>query len=512
MRNHRLGLFGLLLSVAAAATAYGADGDGVGPAPGANAGRPAEATPAAGGDPWEQIPVVKLRDAVAAGDVVAWGSDPKSFSAVKLHLRNRSGEKVAVDIAGSYLEPKKRGSCQRLGLGPAITLAAAKRRGPGTVIVELDPGKETNLDVSTVCLDAGLPCPNGNEFEASAKTLPAVRENVLRWWADNPESPQISVNVAIWNSSENVHTSPGVVENYARPKGRAAAVHRGLYYRLNDGVLTTVDGEAVVRILGAEVFQIFPTDDGIYAVALGEDRKPKLFLVPMTAETHWTKVLDLDGPGRISEIHSAGRGNLVFVTNLGIDWFDAKAGSVKRVFDTSEFQYASARRTTADTLTVTVRRPPRAPVYQKGVERFAAAAVFELWSVKLGSGKVERDEQFWNVGAMLAGSNGVYALSHVQGQLRRLAGDKFTDLGPAEASYRKIVAAAGGLVWLSNADGRLVAVDAKTGARRIRTSIDADLAKSFDVDPATGDFAYVLGDEFRWIHAADGREETLPAR
>ena len=60
-------------------------------------------------------------------------------------------------------------------------------------------------------------------------------------------------------------------------------------------------------------------------------------------------------------------------------------------------------------------------------------------------------------------------------------------------------------------DGKLVAVDARTGAVKIRSAaVDESLV--YDVDPDTGDLAYIEGTNVHWVHAADGRDEQLEPR
>jgi hypothetical protein len=510
-------LLAVLVSALFALSAFAEDGAAP-TAPAATPGAPAAPPSAPGGAPAAGAPaapsekpagkpadvaVITLREAVAAGKVKAWGTEPQSFRAVRLHLRNRTQEPQAIDIAGSYLEPKTRRRYQRLGLGPAVTPSETRRPTPGTVIVDLAPGAEIDLVVQTCCLDAGLPSPNKNEYEASDEKLPEVR-----WWAEHPSAPQIDVNSAIWDFAPEVELRPGVVPDYERPSGRFVAVHRGMLWRLHDGVLTTVDAEGVERILGAGVFQVLPTDDGTYAVRLGPDRLPQICLVPTTAEERWKAVADLDGSNRIRDVVSAGGGNLVLVTDKGVAWWDASSKKMRMSLGSEQQDFLSVRRASATRLHVTLRKPARPGVQQGGDERLKSGPRFELWNLDLATGEATEAEKFWNVGAMLAGAPGVFALSHTQGKLRHLVGDKFQDVG-GEGDYRRILAVAGDLVWLTDAEDKILAADAKSGAVRIRTTLRASTIASFDADPVTGDLACVIEDSFRWIHAADGREETV---
>ena len=129
------------------------------------------------------------RTAVARGLVSSRGEQPRSYKEITLRLRNLTGERIVIDLCGSYLTPKKRGSCQRLGIGPPTTPGRTKRRGPGTLLVDLEPRMEEKLRMNTVCLDAGRASPGQQEFDVAREPLPEVRETVLRWWADNPTAP-----------------------------------------------------------------------------------------------------------------------------------------------------------------------------------------------------------------------------------------------------------------------------------------------------------------------------------
>ncbi len=491
-----VGIGGALLLAAVAARA---EDDGV------------AASPPPAADPWADVAVVPLWKAVAAGDVEASGSQPASYRAVRLALRNRTRERVAVDVAGSHLRPRSRGSCQRLGLGPPVVASETTSRGAGTSVVLLEPGAEREFVVNTCCLDAGLPAPASHGFVAVAEPLPAVREKVLRWWVDNPTAPQGAVNSAIWGFSDTVHIGPGVVAHYLVPTGRFAALHRGVFYRLVDGELTSVDADGVVRILGTGIFQVLPADDAVYAVALGEDRKPKLFRLSVTGDDPWKRILDLDATNRIHDLHAGRGGDLVLVTDKGIDFFDHETCGVRRALASEQLVHISVRRENDERLTITTRRPPREPVYQGGQRLHEAAPVFELWSLDAASGATERDEEFWNIGSMLAGSGGVFALAHTTGRLRRLVRGKFDEFGP-DATFTRILGISRDVVWLVDAEDRVVAVDARTGKRRFRTESRGWGLHVFDVDSESGDLAYVDGEEFRRISAVDGTETTLLGR
>jgi hypothetical protein len=503
-----LAAFGLF-----AAAVARADDAPQGAAPGVGGPRPAESAkdgPAASSsvpEGWADVPVVALHAAAAAGSVEATAANPAAYTQVTLRIRNRSPERRAIDVAGSHVLPRKR-KAQRLGIGPAVTPSAAVQSGGGKLIVRLEPGAETELRVWTCCLDGGLPAPGDDEvFGASDRKLPEVRENVLRWWIDNPTAPQSAVNQAIWTNSPTVRIGPGVVRNFEKPEGRFAAVHRGVYYRLADGVLTSVDPDGTRRVHGSEVFQVLPTDDGLFAVALGEDMKPKLWQIPTTAEDGWRRVLDLDGTMRIRDVIAAGRGDLVLVTDRGILWYDAAKKELRSALESEVFTHLSVRRAATDRLLVTILRPKREGV-RPGDDRMASSRKSEIWELALDTGRAERVDQFWNVNSILAGPSGVFALSHTQGRIRRWSGGKFADFGP-EVEAARLLAVARDLVWLVGTDGMLFAVDAKSGAVRHRTGVPAGDDLAFSVDPENGDVAWVGDGRFHRIRGSDGEHVTI---
>jgi len=454
---------------------------------------------------WKAVRVVKLRSAVAAHCVEASGSQPQSYTAVTLHLKNLTAERVAVDIAGSYLRPREGGSCQRLGLGPAVTPSGVRHDAGGAEVVLLEPATERDLVVNTCCLDLGLPAPRAQSFTASTEELPAVREKVLRWWVDHPDAEQGVVNCAIWNDEPQVREGDSAAP---RAKRRAATVHGDDYYELVDGELTRIDVEGVRRLLGTNVRQVIPTDDGTYAVIPGAAGTPQLRRLEMTGERRWSLVMDLDEKNQVRDVINAGKGRIVVVCDKSVDLHDVATGATKRVLENDESGRVSARRVADDRLLLTTRRPASPTTYVGGQRVDGTQPVFELWSLALDTGKAARVREFWNVATMTAGPAGVFALSPTESGLRKLSGARFGDFGVPSAFARVFVVAAD-VVWASGLDGKLVAVDAATGGVRFRSDVSLAEVDPTSVDPKSGDLAYVRGDEFRRVHAADGRVETV---
>ncbi len=461
-------------------------------------------------DPWDSVTVVTLRDAAALGSVSTVGADPKSYQGVTLKLTNASKARTAVELAGAYLLPRT--SCQRLALGPPVDVTATLRRPGGSSVVRLEPGETRSIAFNTCCMDAGLAAPTNQRFDVANTPMPPVRERVMRWWNDNPTAPQHAVNSAIWTNSPEVRVAPGVVEGYAEPKGRFIALHGGTCYRLVDGALTGVDADGVERVYGGGVFQVLPADGGLYAVMLGDDKKPKLWRLETTGESRWTQVLDLDGTDRVRRVIESGKGGLVVVADKSVAIRGGRAAASvppasDRVFDDPTVRVADDGR-----LLVAMHQVPRAPVYQGGSAQHDQLNVFALWSVALDTGKAELVRRFWDVEGVLAGPGGVYAVTPTENRLRRLVADKFDAFGPQTASYRRVVASSAQVVWLADETDRLVAVETRTGRQRFRTELAAEDAKVFSVDPKTGDFGYVRGPEFRRIRAEDGRDESVAPR
>jgi hypothetical protein len=448
--------------------------------------------------------VVTLRRAAQAGRLEVRGVDPRSYREVTLELRNRTAEPLLVDLCGSYLRPKKKGSCQRLGLGPAITPSFTFQRGPGTVVVRLGPGEKASLRMNTVCLDAGRSSPGRQEFVAATSRLPEVREKVLRWWADHPDAPQSAVNCAIWNFREEVRVEPGVVESYREPAGKRAAARGGTYYRLSDGVLTSLDPGGIERILGSQIFTVHPTPDGVYAVGLGGDGQPELWRLAMTGEEPWGRVTVLSGSARVLDVVPMAERTLALVTDQGIHTLNTGSGQWRQLLSSHQFEDISALRLNEKKLLVALRIPAEEGYWQGGERKAESSDIFELWIVDGPAGTVQKLKRFWNVKAVAAGRAGVFGLTH-RGQLRRLVSQTFRTL-PRSGLYRRILGVGRNLLWLVREDGRLEAVHASSGQGAHLLEIEPGEDFRFAIDAETDDLVYVEPEAgtFRRISAEDG--------
>lgn len=462
----------------------------------------------------EVVEVVTLREAALRGLVKAEGVQPSSYRRVFLRMKNRTTEPLDVDVCGSHLRPKRRGSCQRLGIGPPVTptpeptpTPRPRKYGEGTVVVNLGPEEEIELQLNTCCLDSGRPAPGSHEFVVAKKELPPVREKVLRWWADNPTAPQHAVNTAIWQFRDTVHVTPGVVENYRTPKGRFAAAHGGTYYRIDDGELMSRDADGIERFLGTEIFQVIPVEGAVYAVALGEDRRPDLWRLALTGIEPWGFVMDLTTSDRVRDVIPAVGGNMVLVTDAGLRYWNKERGTLSTSLSTQQILHLSTRYAGRERMTVTVQRPPSEPVYRAGEREGEKAPVYELWTVDLKTGEAERVKEYWNVQAMLAGPAGVFGLSH-KGRLRRLVRTSFRDHG-TDKVFARILAVGAKTLWLVGEDGKIKAASARSGRVRYAIDLYASHLGVVDVDVMNDDLAFVKEGAYCRVRAETGVVETI---
>lgn len=377
------------------------------------------------------------------------------------------------------------------------------------MVLRLEPKQEIEVELNTCCLDAGRSAPSKQVFTVATQKLPAVREKVLRWWADNPTAPQSAVNAAIWQFREQVHVTPGVVQSYRRPVGKFAAVHGGTYYRILDGELTSKDADGIERFLGTEIFQVIPVEGAVYAVALGDDRRPDLWRLSLTGIEPWGFVMDLDQTDRVQDVIPAADGNLVLVTDAGLRYWNKAGQTLSTSLQTAQILHLSTRLAGRGRMTVTVQRPPEEANYRKG-ERFGEKApVYELWSVNLKTGKADRVKEYWNVQGMLAGPAGVFGLSH-KGRLRTLAHQSFKDIGTEDA-FSRILAVGKKTLWLVGEDGKLRSASARTGRRRHTVDLEVTSLGVVDLDDHTDDLAFVKDGAWFRIRAETGQVERVGA-
>ncbi len=448
---------------------------------------------------WEDVQPTKLWRAIAAGKASASGRNPRGYRQVELTVTNKGKKRIVVDTGGSHLRPRRRGSCQRLGLGPPVVAAAAETGEKGQVLLRLEPGEKRTLLMNTVCLDAGRAGPNTHRFEGVAAALPPVREKVLRWWIDHPETPQHYVNSAIWRYRSKVIVGPMSSADRRPEKVRIAAAHGGLYYQLKNKELTSLDADGVRRILGSQIELIFPTDEALYAVMPGDDLAPDLWRFAPTGENPWGFVTDLDPETELLGVVPTGDGDLVLLTSKNVSLYSHSANATETLFDVKTDRFLSARRTRSGKIDVTTRDPG---TQGKNVIGAQSAGHFEIWRIDPARGNHEMIERFWNVSAIRAGRAGIFGLSH-KGVLRRVTKGKFKDTSSPD-SYRSLVAVGKDVVWVMDGGGRLIASSPKTGRRLFRVDIEVSKESWFSLDAVTGDLVYPTRKGFGRISGTDG--------
>jgi hypothetical protein len=455
--------------------------------------------------PFEEVEVMGLLHALKAGVVRAGGEEPKSYRGVTLVIENRTGSRRAIDVAGHYLRPRTRGSVQRLGLGPTRDPVASVQRGPGTVVINLGPGETKRVEMRTVCLDAGGPAPKNQRFDAADDALPAVREKVLRWWADHPAAPQGAVNSAIWQFRDTVVLPVGSWV----PKGRFAALHAGTLFDLSDGELLSRDADGVERFLGTQIHRVFPGPSAVFAVAPADRGRPELWRLALTGGKPWSKVAVLDGRERVFDVFSAGK-KVVVVTSSGVTLIDEQTSRRAITAGQDGLLRISAVPSKGGRILVVTRERGTRGYWQGGEQKDKQADTVFLRTVDTKTGAVKVLKRYWNVKDAAVGAAGVYALSH-GGALRVLSGKSFRALGPA-VTWERIVAVGRKGVWLATAKGDLALVTAKSGAVRHRFAKAAAELSRIAIDPVTDDLAAIRDQRIVLLRAENGIEEEAKKR
>jgi len=457
-------------------------------------------------------PIPTLREAVLDGKLEAFGDKPSSYRRVHLHLENRTAAPLSVDICGSYLEPRSKRSCQRLGLGPVVTPRAARKAGPGTVVVDLGPGETKTLEVHTCCLDAGRPAPSQQLFRPARGRLPDVREGVLRWWADHPQAPQGAVNSAIWQSRPDVYWDPNNRQavRQVRSYAHAAASNAGTRYLLKNGELMSRDPDGILRFLGTDIRAVHPTDSAVYAEAYGRPlsrtapRPRELWRLVPTGDEPWRLVATLPGALRIRELRVGPTGAVLLVAADGLYRVYPELRSVKRLVETPENDSLSIRFLRRGRVQYTLRTKSDTGYYQGGELKGAAMPVLELWTLDLATEKTERTRKFWNVQQVRMGAAGVFALTP-GGKLRRLHGKSFRTIG-GTISYERILLVGRKYVWVESRKGRLVTVS-PSGTPRFQNGPRA--LDAYALDRHTDEVVYAHGSKYWAVEPSKGKREEI---
>ena len=476
-------------------------------------------------------PLMTLREGAKAGVLVAEGFKPSSYRQVQLRVRNTSKEAVRVDLCGSHLVPRRKGSCQRLGIGPVVTPRGKRKKTrpqskhprppeqpPGTVIIGLEAGEERVVHLWTCCLDSGKAAPSGGHvFTVATDPLPEVREQALRWWADNPDAPQGVVNRAIWQFRPIDEASAfDFMRGGRRPRvlgGNDLAVHAGTVYRLRAGELLARDPDGIERFLGTQMDGVYPTDSAIYAVSWGSHRggvssaplPRELWRLVPTGQDPWAMVARI-GTLRIDRVQVSPRGAILVLTDKGLYRVDRQRKVLRPVLETKAIDHLSVAFRKDGSARVTHQRPAGGGYMQGGERKGETMPVCELYEVDPATGAKKRVEEFWNVRQVRIGPAGLYALTH-GGKLRRMAGRSFRN-APGQKEYDRIVHVGRKYVWLESKRGRLVAAD-KAG--RIRFEAGPTMPDAGDWGVDAHDDRIVLRKGRRWsrVEPANGKKSPL---
>ena len=483
--------------------------------------------------PWRRHPcfppVVTLRQAVQSTALEAQGFNPGSYKSVSLRLTNRGDAPLRIDLCASYLRPNRRGSCQRLGLGPVVTPRERPTRRPpqrdrrslaegpdtehtdppGTVVVALAAGEERVVRVRTCCLDAGKAAPGRQTFHVAKARLPKVRETVLRWWADNPAAPQGAVNAAIWQNRDTVHV-PESSPFYATltPVPVRVAAHAGVRYVLHsDGELLSIDPDGLTRFLGTELLDVYPTASAVYGVAHGRgaDAPLELWRLVLTGDEGWRRIAPLPPEAAVHDVQVSPKGIIFVITGKGVHRVDSAKGTLIDLITTDKPEHLSLRFVRRGITRITAQRPPEAGTWRGGErvgERMAGCEIHTLDK----HFKLELDRVYWNVRQVLHGPLGVCGLSPA-GKLRTSTGRSFRT-APGQVSYRRIVAVGTKTIWLVSKDERLVAAD-RGGRPRFLNGPRINGLTSWRLDRSTDDLVFIKAKKIYRLDAKTGMQEQI---
>jgi hypothetical protein len=468
--------------------------------------------------------VIPLRLAVKSGRIDVRGVDPGSYQKVTLELRNRTSRTLEINLCGSFLCPEERNSCQRLGLGPLVGSPERTRQRAGAVLVNLRPLEKRRITVRTVCLDLGKPAPSNEVFEAATTPLPPVREKVLTWWVDNPETPQGRVNEAIWQNRAAVRTGASRSEAYRVPTRRRVAAFGGAVYTIVDGELTVIGADGTKRLLGTCIRQVFPTSRGLYAIGFGPGGGAELWVHEQTGERPWRRVCGLGSRTSVRDVvtvpvvkRSWFRGltsreglvaGMLLVTTKGVCVIEKSSlGNRTREVEGSGGCDSSVRLRGKQALQISVERAGRDGTERGGRVEKATSPSREFGELDLKTGRVDFTRRFWNIAQIAMGEAGLFALTPA-GSLKRYDGKRFHILGTG-LRCDQILAVGRNVLWMDMKGAGLASVDARTGRVRHIRNVPISRATSIGLDRITDDLVLVLGERFLRIRGEDGVVEVL---
>ncbi len=117
------------------------------------------------------------------------------FEKIEITVKNLTPALLRLNPAGSVLIPPD-GALQRLGLAGVVGGVP----GEDSALIVIPPNGSWTGEINAVCLDFGKGTPpNGVKYSLSGTPADESALEVLRYWADNPQIKQTTVNDIIWS-------------------------------------------------------------------------------------------------------------------------------------------------------------------------------------------------------------------------------------------------------------------------------------------------------------------------
>ncbi|MEK7485911.1 MAG: hypothetical protein AABZ60_16435 [Planctomycetota bacterium] len=450
---------------------------------------------------------IKLYKAVQDGYVRAIGSNPKSYQSIELELENLKPFRLDIDISGSHLLPRG-GRCQRLGLGPITSISGPIRRESGSAIVPLEAHERRKMTVSTCCLDAGKPSPSTETFDGATVALPEIREKVLRWWVEHPETPQGDVNASIWQNKDCVIVS----SRSSVQKMKSVVLCSGSYYQLKEGTLLSLTPEGSQKFLGTNILQVIPTPAVVYAVTLekegtDETEIPVLWSLSITGEESWIRITSLPFYEKIQDILLDAKQNLVLVSASGVKIYDRNKKQFTDLFRSLNHPFSIHRRS-ATSLTIAIKTQNEETFdCRSSIDRSSKAIITELWELNFAKKSGRLLQRVFGA-EIQAGKAGVFSVSK-QGHLARFSHESFKTMA-REAFLREVLAVGPQIIWALDLEKKLIALHPETGQILWRPELAQINTKNLvEIDAETGDLALQVEEKLYRIRAIDGTVQEL---
>lgn len=274
----------------------------------------------------------------------------------------------------------------------------------------------------------------------------------------------------------------------------------GVAYVVRDGELRAVDAGGGTRFLGSRIWTAHPEEDGVWVVAQSPAGGRRLWRVPVTAENAPKSLLDVTADESVERVLEFGRGTLVVgspcLSFVGAD------GAIQEIL-TPMGRVTSCRADDRGRLLLA----------ESGAQGGAGSGRFALTYLDPGKLDPKIEHRIFNVRSVRVLPSGVHSLSDDGVAERiRISDGRRLDVDRSR-TWRSILGGAPDVLWLEPHDGGAVACDPATGRERARIQ-RADLGNTgtLDVDPVTGDVAWVIDGVVRRFVLATSRTEVVADR